>query len=152
LTAITSKKDQSQMTQTKQEIEKKSNDLKELDNQLKEAGGLSFWNHVSFNAALTLVNVAPDVSFNKNIDGGIGFGYFINPDVQVALFYDVSRVSQMRDYIVNTYTDKPIPNGDKTFYNSLDTKDNNLFYNKTISGISLKLIFSLAGKKIAPAR
>jgi hypothetical protein len=103
--------------------------------------------HLSINLALNLVNVSSDVSFNKNIDGGLGMGYFINDNLQLALFFDVARVSQLRDYIISTYKDKPIPNGTDTNYNALDTNDTNLFYNKTISGLSLKLIFSIGNKK-----
>ncbi|HTI58575.1 hypothetical protein [Mucilaginibacter sp.] len=107
----------------------------------------NFWEHMSINLALNLVNVAPDISFNKNIDGGLGLGYFISDNLQVAVFYDVSRVRQLRDYVISTYQDKSIPNGTDGNYNSLDANDNNLFYNKTVSGWSVKLIFSIANKK-----
>ncbi|MDB4920815.1 hypothetical protein [Mucilaginibacter sp.] len=118
-----------------------------LDKSAQGLAGVSFWEHLSINLALDLVNVAPDVSFNKNINGGIGIGYFVTENLQVAAFYDVSRISQLRDYIVNSYENKPIPKGDGTNYNALDSKDTNLFYNKTLSGWSFKLIFSLANKK-----
>jgi len=122
---------------------------KKLDKSVQGLAGVSFWEHLSINLALDLVNVAPDVSFNKNVNGGIGVGYFVTENVQVAAFYDVSRISQLRDYIVNSYENKPIPKGDGTNYNALDSKDTNLFYNKTVSGWSVKLIFSLANKKPA---
>lgn len=122
---------------------------KKLDKSIQDIAGVSFWEHLSINLALDMVNVAPDVSFNKNINGGIGVGYFITANLQVAAFYDVSRISQLRDYIVNSYENKPIPKEDGTNYNALDSKDTNLFYNKTVSGWSFKLIFSLANKKPA---
>jgi len=103
--------------------------------------------HLSINLALDLVNVTQNVSFNKNISGGLGMGYFFTDYVQAAVFFDVSRVSQLRDYVVANYTDKPIPNGSTGNYTSLSTTDNNLFYNKTVSGLTFKLIFSLANKK-----
>ncbi|ASU35968.1 hypothetical protein MuYL_4083 [Mucilaginibacter xinganensis] len=124
---------------------------KKLDESVQGLTGVSFWEHLSINLALDLVNVAPDVSFNKNINGGIGLGYFITENLQVAAFYDVSRISQLRDYIVDSYENKPIPKGEGTNYNALDIKDTNLFYNKTISGWSFKLIFSLANKKAPKA-
>ena len=104
-------------------------------------------NHLSINLALDLVNVTQNTSFNKNISGGLGIGYFFTDYVQAAIFYDVSRVSQLRDYVVTNYTNKPIPNGSTGNYTSLSTTDNNLFYNKTVSGLTFKLIFSLANKK-----
>jgi hypothetical protein len=112
-----------------------------------DAAPISFADRLSVNLALNLVNISNDVSFNKNIDGGLGLGYFFTPDFQLAAFYDVSRVSQLRDYVVKNYTGKQVPNGDKTYYTTLDIKDNNLFYNKTISGFSIKAVFSLANKK-----
>jgi hypothetical protein len=121
----------------------------DIDKSVQKLGGISFWEHLSINLALDLVNVAPDVTFNKNINGGMGVGYFVTENLQVAVFYDVSRISQLRDYIVDSYENKPIPKGDGTNYNALDSKDTNLFYNKTVSGWSFKLIFSLANKKAA---
>jgi hypothetical protein len=111
-----------------------------------------FWNHASVDLAVDLVNIAPNPSFNKSISGGLGFGYFITQDVQLALFYDISSIPQLRNYIVNKYEGKSIPNGIDANgaainYTSLSTTDANLFYNKTISGFTFKLIFSLANKK-----
>jgi hypothetical protein len=127
--------------------------LKNLDTLKKKFNKFtvtSLLDHLSVNLSLDLVNIASDVSFNKNINGGLGLGYFITDNLQFALFYDVSRISQLRDYIVNDYQGKSIPNGSGTNYNSLSTSDNNLFYNKTVSGLSFKLIFSLANKKQDP--
>jgi hypothetical protein len=121
-----------------------------LKNTAKKAAGVSFIDHLSINMALDLVNISPNATFNQSINGGLGLGYFITDNLQAAIFYDVSRVSQLRDYVVNSYQDKPIPNSGTTNYNSLSTTDNNLFYNKTVSGVSFKLIFSLANKKAAP--
>ena len=113
------------------------------------ANDLPFRERFSINFSLDLVNVNSDVSFNKQVSGGIGFGYFLTQNLQVAAFFDVSQIRQMRDYIVSTYQDKPIPNSATTNYNALDTKDNNLFYDKTVNGISVKLIFSFGNKKQA---
>jgi len=121
--------------------------LTQFKSDVDESSKLSFKDHLSFNVALDLVNISPDVSFNKNIDGGLGIGYLLGPNWQLALFYDISRVSQLRDYIVNTYQDKSIIGGDGKNLNSLDTKDSNLFYNKTVTGFSFKLIFSIGSKK-----
>ncbi|HEY9001158.1 MAG TPA: hypothetical protein VIM89_07385 [Mucilaginibacter sp.] len=119
---------------------------KNLKNQKSDATGNTFWGRVSIDASLDLANVSSSVTFNKSVNGGLGVGYFITDNLQAALFYDVSRIRQLRDYVVNNYEGKPIPNGSGTNYNALDTSDNNLFYDKTISGLSFKLIFSLANK------
>jgi len=113
----------------------------------KDKSWSNIMDHLSINLALDLANVTQNVSFNKNISGGLGIGYFFTDYVQAAVFYDISRVSQLRDYVVANYADKPIPNGTIGNYTSLSTSDNNLFYNKTVSGLTFKLIFSLANKK-----
>jgi len=106
-----------------------------------------FFDRFSINLALNLIDVKPDVSFNKNIDGGLGFGFFFNDNLQLAAFYDVSRIRQLRDYVMNSYMNRPIPNGAGKIYNALDPANNDLFYYKTISGISLKLVYSIGNKK-----
>lgn len=116
-------------------------------NQKDPDSGAGFSDRLSINLALNLADVSSNVTFNKNINGGLGLGYFITDNLQLALFYDISQVSQLRDYVVTMYQDKPIPNGSGTNYNSLSTTDNNLFYNKTISGLSFKLVFSIGNKK-----
>lgn len=113
----------------------------------KDKSWSNIMDHLSINLALDLANVTQNVSFNKNISGGLGIGYFFTDYVQAAVFYDISRVSQLRDYVVANYADKPIPNGTTGNYTSLSISDNNLFYNKTVSGLTFKLIFSLANKK-----
>lgn len=98
------------------------------------------------NLALNLAEIGSDVSFNKQIDGGLGLGYLLTADVQLAAFFDLIRVRQLRDYIVSNYENKIIPKGAE-FYTALDQSDNNLFYNKTFTGMSLKLIIALNPKK-----
>ena len=156
LTSLSLTQDSAARERTKQQINNLDNadkltsaKLKAVNEKLKKTAGASFADRLSINAALNLAEVNNNIQFNKNIDGGLGLGYFLNDYVQLALFCDVSRIPQLRDNIVNTYQDKSIPNADGSVYNALDTKDNNLFYNKTITGLSFKVIFSLANKKPA---
>jgi hypothetical protein len=98
---------------------------------------------LAFNIGLNLAEInSGNISFNKPIDGGLGLGYFVTPSVQAAIFIDIIRARQMRKYIVNSYENKPIPKG-SDFYNALDQNDNNLFYNKTFTGFSFKVIIAL---------
>ena len=107
---------------------------------------LKFSERLAVNLSLNLADVnSGNVSFNKYIDGGIGLGCYVNEFTQVALMYEMQRMRQMRTKIVETYEGKSIPNGNEVL-NALDEKDNNLFYNKYFSGISLKVVFSLGNK------
>jgi hypothetical protein len=115
--------------------------------QSDEATSIKWYEKLTVNAALNLIEVnSQDISFNKNIDGGLGIGFVLKENVHLALFYDVIRVRQLREYVVQKYENKRIPNGDD-FFNALDEKNDNLFYNKTFSGASLKIVFSLGNKK-----
>jgi len=108
-----------------------------------------FLKRTAVNVSLNLVDIGNgNVSFNKSIDGGIGLGFYINDYLQIAGFYDIKSVRQLRDYVVQDYQNKSIPigNGNEA-YNALDTSDDNLFYSKIIRGWSIKIVFSLANKK-----
>lgn len=109
----------------------------------------SFHHKLALNIGINLAEISSsNVSFNKQIDGGIGLGYFFNKYIQLAVFYDVIKVRQMRDYIVTTYEGAPIPNGvPNEIYNALDATDNRLFYNKTFTGLSAKIVIALNPKK-----
>jgi len=108
---------------------------------------IKWYDRFSLNASLNLIELSNNqVSFNKSVDGGIGLGYFISDNAQIAAFYDIITKRQLRDYIVKDYLGKPIPNG-SSFYNALDENDNNLFYNKTFTGFSFKVIISIGNKK-----
>lgn len=101
-----------------------------------------FKDRLALNIGINLLEIKNDVKFNKSIDGGIGIGCFIHENTQIAFMFDISTVRQMRPYIIESFRNKQIPNGNG-FYNALDMGDNNLFYNKTACGISLKAVLSL---------
>ncbi|ULQ55076.1 hypothetical protein KJS94_10535 [Flavihumibacter rivuli] len=108
---------------------------------------IKWYERFSINASLNLIELSnSELSFNKSIDGGIGLGYFVSENVQFAVFYDIVTRRQLRDYIINDYLGKPIPNGTE-YYNALDENDNNLYYNKTFTGTSFKIIISIGNKK-----
>jgi hypothetical protein len=132
---------------TKLKVDEQTNQLFKAANNTDKKDTAHFWDRFSINVALNLLEINSDnVSFNKNIDGGLGIGYFLNDYVQVSTFLDLFRIRQLRDDIQNIYLNKPIPNG-KEVFNALDEKNNDLFYNKTFTGFSFKVIFSLGNKK-----
>ncbi len=108
-----------------------------------------FYQKLALNIGINLAEISSsNISFNKQIDGGIGLGYFFNKNIQLAVFYDVIKIRQLRDYIVDNYKDAHIPNGvPNEFYNALDATDNRLFYNKTFTGTSVKIVIALNPKK-----
>lgn len=107
---------------------------------------LKWYQRFAVNISLNLAELSGgNIAFNKSIDGGIGLGYYVNQFTQVAAFFDMQRVRQMRKYFVDNFEGLSIPNG-TSVYNALDQTDNNLFYNKYYPGVSVKVIFSLGNK------
>ncbi|BFG71258.1 hypothetical protein KACHI17_21390 [Sediminibacterium sp. KACHI17] len=85
-------------------------------------------------------------SFNKKIDGGLGLGIRLNNDFHLGISAEMISVRQLRDYIVNDFTDKPIVVNNVTL-NALDISDNKLFVDKYYFGLSIKFIYVLVGKE-----
>jgi hypothetical protein len=97
---------------------------------------------ITFHIGLNLAEIAPTVTFNKKIDGGIGIGYLLSENSHIVLMCDFTQIRKMRDHYVDTYNGKSIPNG-SGFLTTLNVDDNNLFKTKTTAGLSLKLVFTI---------
>jgi hypothetical protein len=97
---------------------------------------------ITFHVGLNLAEIAPSVTFNKTIDGGIGIGYLLSENSHLVLMADFTKNRKMRQYFVDKYEGKSIPNG-SVVYTTLNADDVNLFQNKTDFGLSLKIVFSL---------
>lgn len=107
----------------------------------------TLWERLSINVAINLVDInAETISFNKTIDGGLGLGISLTRNIQLALFFDIARYRQLQDWVVENYNNSRIPNGNE-YFNALDDKNNDLFYTKSIPGLSFKAIFSIGNKK-----
>ena len=124
-----------------------SNNAQKMVGANPERKKAKFEDRLAFNLGINLAEISSDnLSFNKSIDGGVGFGYFLSPSMQLAAFYDIIKVRQMRQHIVDSYQGKPIPNGSED-YNALDISDDKLYYNKTFTGFSIKIVIALNPKK-----
>lgn len=126
--------------------------IRATNNYTAEEDGVSnakpnFHERLAINVSLNLAELnGGNIAFNKSIDGGIGMGYYFNQFTQIAVFFDMLRVRQMRDYFTKKFEGDSIPNGAE-IYNALDQNNNNLFYNKYFPGVSIKAVFSLGNKK-----
>ena len=104
---------------------------------------VKFLDRLSLLLSLDIVKLnSGNVGFNDKIDGGIGFSYALASNLQLGLLYEVKTYRQLREYIVKDYLNQQIPDGN-SFYSELDEDNNNLFYNKPINGLSIKLIFNI---------
>jgi hypothetical protein len=97
-------------------------------------------NLVSFNSAAT------GSIFNQKIDGGVGIGYRINEDFQIALTIEMLSIRQPRDFLVNNYQDKVIEIN-KQPVTTLNLDDNDYFRDRYMGSASLKFIYMIRPNK-----
>lgn len=106
---------------------------------------------LSFVATVNLAQfgASQTAAFNKKIDGGLGLGIKLNDDFHLALTAEMISVRQLRDYVIDTYKDKPIIIDDAPL-NALDINDNNLFADNYNLGFSVKFIYVFIGQSEEP--
>ncbi len=99
-------------------------------------------NLVTFNSAGT------GSIFNQKIDGGLGLGYRINDNFQLALTAEMISYRQPREFLINDYNDKEIkmPNGD--LVSSINQDDNNYFRDKYMPALSFKFFYLISYKPV----
>jgi len=83
--------------------------------------------------------------FNQKIDGGLGLGYRLNSDLQIALTFEKISVRQPREFLFD-YKDKVITINNQPL-TSLDINDNNFFRTDYLSALSVKFVYIISGKK-----
>lgn len=79
-----------------------------------------------------------NMSFNKNIDGGLGLGLRLADNFWLAWTYEITTHRQIRGY-VKDFENKKIVIGGATI-TELDNSDNKLFYNKRLASNNFKFI------------
>ena len=79
-------------------------------------------------------------TFNQELEGGIGVGWFFASDVGVAVTYDLSFTRRPRSRLLSM-VGKPIKL-DGEVLTSLDPNDDRLFKDAVADGIGIKIFFS----------
>jgi len=101
---------------------------------------------LSFVATVNLAQFGSEgTTFNKKIDGGLGFGIRLSEDFHLALTAEMISARQLRNYAVDEFENKPIVIDNETL-NALDVKDDRLFVDNYYFGLSVKFIYILVGK------
>ncbi len=99
-------------------------------------------NLVSFNSAAT------GSLFNQKIDGGLGLGYRVNDNFQIAMTYEMISYRQPRQFLMDNYNDKILSNASGDVISSINIDDNDYFRDKYMSSISLKFFYLIAYKPV----
>ena len=85
--------------------------------------------------------------FNQKIDGGLGLGYRLNHDLQIALTFEKVSVRQPRDFLFNYQNQVININGQPL--TTLNPDDNSYFKTDYLSSLSLKFVYILSGRKLS---
>jgi len=82
--------------------------------------------------------------FNQKIDGGLGLGYRINDDLQLALTYEMISYKQPREFLFGKEGTTLTQNGETV--TSINPDNNDYFHDKYMPSISLKFFYLIKGK------
>lgn len=85
--------------------------------------------------------------FNQKIDGGLGLGYRLNHDLQIALTFEKISVRQPRDFLFDYQNQVITVNGQPL--TALNTDDTGYFKTDYLSAFSLKFVYILSGRKLS---
>lgn len=99
-------------------------------------------NLVSFNSAAT------GSVFNSKIDGGLGLGYRINDNFQMALTYEMISYRQPRQFLLDNYNEQVLRNMNGDIISSISLDDNNYFRDRYMPSMSIKFFYLIAYKPV----
>ncbi len=99
-------------------------------------------NLVTFNSA------ASGSAFNQKIDGGLGIGYKVNDNFQLALTAEMISYRQPRKFLLDDYQDKILTTPAGETISSINPDDNNYFRDKYMPSVSFKFFYLLSYKPV----
>jgi hypothetical protein len=82
--------------------------------------------------------------FNQKIDGGLGLGYRINDDLQVALTYEMISYRQPREFLFDLKGKELTESGQAI--TTINPDDNNYFRDRYMPSFSFKFFYLIKGK------
>ncbi len=122
----------------------------QVDSDNDPIGPVYYVNHgwslvTSINIALFNESLTTTI-FNKRIDGGIGLGYRINKDFQIAFVYEFLTIRQPREFLRNLEGETITVNNE--LVTSLTSDNNDFFKDDYAAAFSVKFVYFLT-KKLA---
>ncbi|MBK7407377.1 MAG: hypothetical protein IPJ40_04360 [Saprospirales bacterium] len=106
-----------------------------------------FLDRISINANLNLIEFSTaqqEFTFNKSIDGGLGVSYMINPHLYIGVNWESFTTRQLQSYLKEQVGKQIQYNGNIiSSSRELDIKNNDFFINRSLNGLSIKIIMPL---------
>ncbi|OGX87886.1 hypothetical protein BEN47_10135 [Hymenobacter lapidarius] len=106
------------------------------------------WNLVATVNLLTFNTAATGSVFNKRIDGGLGLGYRINDELQLAATFEMISYRLPRDFLIDECRDKQVISATGTLITSILPDNSDYYADRYLPSVSLKLFYLLAYKPL----
>lgn len=99
-------------------------------------------NLVTFNSAAT------GSAYNQKLDGGLGLGYRINDNMQLACTFEMISYRLPRQYLLDEYRDKTLTDAAGKTVTSISADDDNYFASRYLPSVSIKFFYLFAYKPV----
>ena len=99
---------------------------------------------------LTFNSAATGSVFNKRLDGGLGVGYRLNDELQIAATFEMISYRLPRDFLVDESRDKVINNAAGTPITTILPENSDYYADRYLPSVSLKLFYLIAYKPTKP--
>ncbi|MEM7186156.1 MAG: hypothetical protein AAF466_05815 [Bacteroidota bacterium] len=105
---------------------------------------ISDWSLIAVVNLVTLQGAQSGTVFNQQISGGLGLAYNFDENVSIGLTYELNSFRKPKEFLENLEGQQVMEKGNAI--STLDISDNNYFFNKYASTLSLKVIYKLTTK------
>lgn len=102
---------------------------------------ISNWSAIGIVNLATFSEAQSGSIFNQQVSGGLGMSYNINEDVAFGLSFELISYRKPKDFLIQLNGQEVIVNNN--IITSLDISDNNFFFDRYASTLSLKIIYKL---------
>ncbi|MGE5521180.1 MAG: hypothetical protein ACM3VS_14735 [Candidatus Dadabacteria bacterium] len=124
---------------------------KKLDENNREYGPLYYVPYgFCFIATVNLITLNSGVTgsgFNQKLDGGLGFGYRVNDNFQLALTGEMISYRQPREFLFES-KDQTLKTMNGDVLTAINPDDNNYFIDKYMPSLSFKFFYLIAYKPV----
>jgi hypothetical protein len=99
-------------------------------------------NLVTFNSAAT------GSLYNQKLDGGLGLGYRLNDNVQLACSFEMISYRLPQQFLLDAPRDKPLVDVNGKTITSISPTDDNYYFSRYLPSVSFKLFYLFAYKPV----
>ena len=102
---------------------------------------ISEWSIIGIVNLLTFNGAESGEVFNQKLSGGLGLSYSFSPDFSIGLSYELISYRKPKNFLINLEGQEVQSNGETL--NTIEVSDNNYYFDRYASTLSLKVIYKL---------